>query len=209
MTAPALDFTHRFVPAAVPGRAPLLLLHGTGGDENDLMPLGKALSPGAALLSPRGLVSEGGMPRFFRRLAEGVFDPVEVRHRAAELAGFVMDARGTYGLDAPVAVGFSNGANIAAVLLALHPGTLGGAVLLRPMSVLDDPGLPATVPVLMVSGSEDPIVPVGSARALVDRLRAAGATVEHDVIRAGHGLTGADLDLATAWLRRQSLRQDP
>ena len=121
-----LGFEHRFVPARPDGagRPPLLLLHGTGGDENDLLPLGEALAPGAPLLSPRGKVLETGMPRFFRRLAEGVFDVRDVEARAHELADFVLAARDAYSLAQPVAVGFSNGANIAAALLLLRPEIL-------------------------------------------------------------------------------------
>ena len=133
MTKADLSFIHRFEPAQSAGRPPLLLLHGTGGDENDLLPLGRMISPGSALLSPRGKVLEGGMPRFFRRLAEGVFDEADVRRRANELADFIAEAREAYGLAAPVAVGFSNGANIAAAVLTLRPEALAGAVLLRAM----------------------------------------------------------------------------
>ena len=115
MTATDLSFIHRFEPALGARPPPLLLLHGTGGDENDLLPLGRMMSaPDAALLSPRGKVLEGGMPRFFRRLAEGVFDEDDVRRRADELADFVASRAQAYGLAAPVALGFSNGANIAA-----------------------------------------------------------------------------------------------
>src|SRR5450755_2067476 len=108
MTSPKLSFTHRFEPGGAP---PLLLLHGTGGDEDDLMPLGRMVAPGAALLSPRGKVFENGMPRFFRRLAEGVFDEDDVRRRAHELANFLEAARLHYGLATPIALGYSNGAN--------------------------------------------------------------------------------------------------
>src|SRR4051794_7545172 len=121
MSAPVtLDFVHRYVP----GRSTrtLLLLHGTGGNENDLLSLGRSLDPTAALLSPRGKVLENGMPRFFRRLAEGVFDEDDLRLRADELAGFVAEARQAYGLAAPVAVGFSNGANVAAAVLLAESG---------------------------------------------------------------------------------------
>ena len=127
----ALDFKHRFEPATALGHRPLLLLHGTGGDETDLLPLGRDLAPGAALLAPRGKVLERGMPRFFSRLAEGVFDPNEVRQRARELADFVEDACRTYEISAPIAVGFSNGANVAAVMMTLAPSLLAGAILLR------------------------------------------------------------------------------
>lgn len=203
-TGTTLSFIHRFVPASVPGRTPLLLLHGTGGDESDLLDLGRAISPGAALLSPRGKVSEGGAPRFFRRLAEGVFDEADVRRRAAELADFVAEAREEYGLPAPVAVGFSNGANIAAATLLLRPDALAGAALLRAMVPLAEP--PAADlggrPVLILSGLADPIVPAANAARLAEDLRTAGASVEHAVLPAGHGLTRADLDRLTAWLGR-------
>src|SRR5215203_5831700 len=133
-----LSHLHQFMPAATVGRPPILLLHGTGGDENDLLPLGQTIAPGAALLSPRGRVLEGGAPRFFRRLAEGVFDEQDVRRRANELADYVQDARDAYRLDAPIAVGFSNGANIAAAVLQLRPEVLAGAILLRAMVPLKE-----------------------------------------------------------------------
>ncbi|MFE1600316.1 alpha/beta hydrolase [Methylobacterium sp. ID0610] len=200
----ALSFIHRHEPASGPDRAPLLLLHGTGGDEGDLLPLGRALAPGAALLSPRGPVLENGMPRFFRRLAEGVFDEADLRRRAADLAGFVGQAREAYGLPAPVAVGFSNGANIAAALLLLHPGVLAGAVLLRAMVPLADPPAAdlAGTPVLILSGALDPIVPAANAARLAGMLREAGAAVTHEVLPGGHGLMQADLVRAGAWLAR-------
>ncbi|OYZ88899.1 MAG: hydrolase, partial [Rhizobiales bacterium 17-65-6] len=177
----ALAFTHRFEPAPRPGAAPLLLLHGTGGDESDLLPLGRALSPDAALLSPRGKVLEGGMPRFFRRIAEGVFDQEDVKRRANELADFVGEARARYGLAAPVAVGFSNGANIAAAMLLLRPEALAGAVLLRAMVPLDlaPAGDLAGVRVLILSGAMDPIVPADNAATLARMLSANGAAVEN------------------------------
>ncbi|ACA17502.1 phospholipase/Carboxylesterase [Methylobacterium sp. 4-46] len=196
------EFIHRHEPATAPERAPLLLLHGTGGDESDLIPLGRALSPGAALLSPRGPVLESGMPRFFRRLAEGVFDEADLRRRADDLAAFVGEAREVYGLAAPVAVGFSNGANIAAALLLRHPGLLAGAVLLRAMVPLTDPpaGDLGGTPVLILSGRMDPIVPAANAADLARRLRAAGAAVTHEVLPGGHGLMQADLARARDWL---------
>ncbi|RVU13936.1 alpha/beta hydrolase [Methylobacterium oryzihabitans] len=198
----SLSLIHRFVPASRPGRPPLLLLHGTGGDESDLLGLGQTVAPGAALLSPRGPVSENGMPRFFRRLAEGVFDEDDIRVRADQLAGFVAEARAEYGLPAPVAVGFSNGANIAAALLLLRPETLAGAVLLRAMRPLAVPPRPdlAGRPVLMLSGSLDPIASDATATALAGDLSAAGAAVEHRRLPAGHGLSQADVALARAWL---------
>ena len=138
-----LGFIHRFIPALQDGLPPLLLLHGTGGDENDLLPLGQELLSGAALLSPRGKVIEHGMPRFFRRLAEGVFDLDDLKIRTAELAGFIADARKAYGLPAPIAVGFSNGANIAASLLLSQPDALAGAILFRAMLPFEPKPLPS------------------------------------------------------------------
>jgi phospholipase/carboxylesterase len=202
-TKTELSFVHRYVPAREPGLTPLLLLHGTGGDENDLLGLGAALSPGAALLSPRGQVLEGGMPRFFRRLAEGVFDEADVVRRAGDLAAFVGEAREKYGLAAPLAVGFSNGANIAAATLLLKPEAFAGAVLLRAMVPLAE--MPkadlAGKPVLILSGSGDPIVPAENARRLADALKSNGARVEHRVLPGGHGLGQSDVALARAWLK--------
>src|SRR5881394_3555931 len=132
----ALGFIHRYEPpAADAGPITLLLLHGTGGDEHDLLPLGRVLLPGAGMLSPRGQVSEHGANRFFRRLAEGVFDQEDLARRTEALAAFVEAAARAYGFDRAgvVAVGFSNGANIAVSLLLRHPGVLRAAVLLRPM----------------------------------------------------------------------------
>lgn len=202
MTGTTLSHIHRFAPATGPGRAPLLLLHGTGGDENDLLGLGAELSPEAALLSPRGQVLEHGMPRFFRRLSEGVFDEADVIERAASLAGFVSEAREAYGLVAPVAVGFSNGANIAAALLYRHPDVLAGAVLLRAMVPLADPPLGGLSgkPVLILSGAMDPIVPSENAARLADNLTSAGANVTHEILPTGHNLSRMDLDIARRWL---------
>jgi phospholipase/carboxylesterase len=197
------DFTHRLEPATVHGAPPLLLLHGTGGDENDLVPLGQAVAPGSALLSPRGKVLEHGMPRFFRRLAEGVFDEDDVRRRAIELADFVEDARKHYGLAAPIALGYSNGANIAAAVLLLRPQALAGAILFRamvPLSVPPEPDL-AGKEVLIVSGAQDPIIPASNAGRLAEQLREAGAAVEHRTLPTGHGLTNADVELAQRWMR--------
>lgn len=200
-------FIHRFEPAADAGSPPLLLLHGTGGDENDLLGLGKMISPGAALLSPRGRVLEQRMPRFFRRLAEGVFDEHDVRRRAHELGDFVNEARHRYGIAAPIAVGFSNGANIAAALLLLKPDVLAGAILLRAMIPLS--GTPKTAqlkaelggkPVLLLSGQADPIVPAGNSARLAALLSEAGARVEHKTLPAGHQLSQADVTLARNWI---------
>ncbi|WGD49559.1 alpha/beta hydrolase [Bradyrhizobium sp. CB1650] len=196
------SFVHRFEPASRAGTTPLLLLHGTGGDENDLLGLGRMISPGSALLSPRGRVLEHGMPRFFRRLAEGVFDEEDVRRRAFELGEFVTVARQRHGIAAPVAVGFSNGANIAAALLLLKSDALAGAILLRAMVPLSDPPKAelAGKPVLLLSGQGDPIVPASNSARLAALLSEAGASVTHKVLSAGHQLTQADVTLARDWI---------
>jgi phospholipase/carboxylesterase len=208
VTAPALGYIHRFEPAASPTAPTLLLLHGTGGDENDLLPLGPLLAPGAGLLSPRGSVLERGMPRFFRRFAEGVFDVDDVKRRAIELAVFVRGASAHYGfaMNAVIAVGFSNGANIAGAVLLLEPGLLRGAVLLRAQDVLGGAGLGArrtalgNTPVFLAGGKSDPIVPVAETEKLAALLRARGADVTVRWDENGHAITEGDVDAARDWL---------
>jgi phospholipase/carboxylesterase len=197
-----LGFRHRFVPGTDPAAPPLLLLHGTGGTEDDLLPMGEALRPGAALLSPRGQVLENGMPRFFRRLAEGVFDLDDLRARTGQLADFVEAARREYAIGAPIAVGFSNGANVAAALLLLRPGTLRGALLLRPMVPLVPEPLPALdgVAVQIVAGRTDPIVSPAGTEALAELLRTCGAEVRIAWLAGGHGLAREDLAIGQRWL---------
>ena len=196
-----LSHAHRFVDGN--RSRPLLLLHGTGGDENDLLPLGEVAAPGVALLSPRGQVTEGGANRFFRRFAEGVFDVEDLKARTEALADFIVEARRAYGLGAPIALGFSNGANIAASLLLLRPEVLAGAVLLRAMTPFEPEPAPALdgKPVLILSGAMDPIIPAENADRLAAILGGAGARVTHRTMPAGHGLTQADLAETTAWLR--------
>jgi predicted esterase len=202
-----LGFKHRFISGADSSRPPLLLLHGTGGNEDDLMPLGEALLPGASRLSPRGQVLENGAPRFFRRLAEGVFDLEDLKTRTHQLADFVESAGRTYQLPSPpIAVGFSNGANIAAALLLLRPGVLRGALLLRPMVPLVPEPLPSLdgVPVAIVAGRTDPIVRPEQSEELADLLRESGARVDLNWVAGGHGLTREDLEIGRRWLDRQS-----
>ena len=198
-----LTFAHHFEPGNKTA-PPMLLLHGTGGNEADLLPLGREMAADAALLSPRGQVRERGMPRFFRRLAEGVFDEDDIRRRVDDLARFVAEARETYELAAPIAVGFSNGANIAAAMLLTRPEVLAGAILLRAMSPFRHP--PRAVlggkPILMISGATDPIVPATDAARLAASFQEAGATIEHRVVPGGHGLSTVDLSLAKGWLAR-------
>ena len=206
--APEFAFIHRFEPGADPSLPPLLLLHGTGGDETDLLPLGREIAPGAALLSPRGNVLEGDMPRFFRRFREGLFDQEDVRRRAAELSHFVTEARRAYGLAQPFALGYSNGANIAAAVLMLHPEILAGAILLRAMAPLAEPPRPdlSGVPVLILTGLSDPIATRSTADKLAAALVAGGARVERDDLPAGHALTQADVTRAKAFYAREAAR---
>lgn len=184
---------------------PLLLLHGTGGDEQDLVPLATRLAPGATLLSPRGNVSERGANRFFRRFGEGVFDLVDVRARTAALAEFIAAACVAFDLDPSrlIACGFSNGANIAATLLQLRPAALGGAILLRPMVVLDEPaasGALAGKRVLLASGSFDPLIPPDHPDRLAVLLAAGGAEIHRQISPASHQLIPADLEAARHFL---------
>ncbi len=201
-----LDFVHQFVPGS--SRRTLLLLHGTGGNENDMISVGRALDPSAALLSPRGKVLENGMPRFFRRLAEGVFDEEDLIRRTHELADFIGEAAAHYGFDAEkvVAVGYSNGANIAGGILLLRSGVLCGAALLRPMAPLIPKTLPElkATPVLVSAGNHDPIVPAENARELVALLRRAGADVTVCFENAGHGLTDTTFASTQRWLAEKA-----
>lgn len=196
------SFIHRFEPATRFEAPPLLLLHGTGGDENDLFPLGRAVSQGSALLSVRGQVLEHGMPRFFRRLAEGVFDEEDVVRRAHELADFVEGARKQYRIAAPIALGYSNGANIAAAMLLLRPTVLAGGLLARAMVPLSRPPEAdlSGKPVLILSGLRDPIIPPENGETLATMLRNAGADVDRRVVPVGHELSQADLLLASQWM---------
>jgi phospholipase/carboxylesterase len=210
MMSKDLSFVHRFEPATQPAAVPLLLLHGTGGNEDDLLALGRMIAPHSALLSPRGKVLENGMPRFFRRLAEGVFDEEDVRRRAHELADFVGDACKRYGIAAPIAVGYSNGANIAAAALLLRPQVLAGAGLLRAMAPFANFQGAKLVgkPVLILSGERDPIIPADNAARLAATLEQAGASVEHRTLPVGHELSQADVALARSWLQARKAGAD-
>ena len=204
----ALGFVHRYLPPTADAESAasttLLLLHGTGGDEGDLVPVGRALLPGAGILSPRGKVLERGAPRFFRRIAEGVFDQEDLAHRTNELAEFITAAAETYKLerDGIVAVGFSNGANIAASLLLRHPGLLRGAVLLSPMVPFEPEGLPdlCGTSVFIGAGRADPIAPAQQAEHLATLLRHAGAAVTLHWDADGHAITSGELDAARDWI---------
>ena len=201
-----LGFIHQFVPApsgAKSGRT-LLLLHGTGGDENQLVDLGRAIDPGANLLSPRGKVLENAAARFFRRLAEGVFDEADVVARARELARFVAAAAQHYEIDSArlVAVGYSNGANIAAAMMFLAAASFHRAILLRPMVPLSQVELPdlKNARVLLSAGQLDSIAQPSIVKKLGDLFRAAGAEVDLVVQPSGHELSADDVATAQKWI---------
>lgn len=201
-----LSYEHLYLPGTDQDAPPLLLLHGTGGDERDLLPLAQSLSPGSAVLSPRGDVNEHGQLRFFRRFAEGVFDLDDVRRRTLAIGEFVSTATRHYGIDASrlIALGFSNGANIAATLLQLRPEVLAGGVLLRAMVVLNEPAQPGSLRgkrILLSNGTADPIVPNDHPVRLAELLRAGGAEVTLRQHPGSHGLVPADVTSARDWLR--------
>ena len=211
VVAAQLEFVHRYVPAQDSNATTLLLLHGTGANETDMLPLGKSLAHDAALLSPRGKVSENGMNRFFRRPAEGVFDVDDLRFRTHELAEFVEAASQVYhrAPDRIVAVGFSNGANIAASLLLLHPGLLHAGALFSPTVPLvpgQKPDLAGTA-VLIVAGRADPIVGPEETERLVTLLREAGAEVTVHWHWGGHTINNGQIEAAKSWLLRMQGRE--
>lgn len=197
------DYEYRFEPGM--SDITLLLLHSTGGDEDQLIDLGRDLAPQAALLSPRGQVLENGhIRRFFARFAEGQLDLEDMRKRGDEIAAFVAEAAGEHGRDAGriIALGYSNGANVAVDLLLRHPGLLRGAVLLRPMLPYTPDPLPslAGTAVLVSSGASDPLIAPGEDEALAKVLADAGAEVELRRQNAGHQLTSDDFSGTSAWL---------
>ena len=197
------DHIHRFLPSASPDAPTILALHGTGGDENDLLPLARMVSTDAAVLSPRGNVLEHGMPRFFKRLSEGVFDLPDLHARTADLAQFIASASAKYKFDPSrvVALGYSNGANIAASLLLSHPGVLKGGILLRAMVPFEPdhpPSLQGTS-VLISAGREDPMIPQASTSRLAALLKQAGADVTLSWYDTGHGLVPREMEQATRW----------
>jgi phospholipase/carboxylesterase len=203
---PDLGFDHRYLPGQDESGPTLLLLHGTGGNEEDLIPLGQELVPGAAVLSPRGKVSEFGAPRFFRRLAEGVFDHEDLLFRTHELAGFVEAAAEEYGFDPSkvVAVGYSNGANVAASAILLHPGLLRAAILFKAMVPFEPEVTPdlSGMPVFMAAGRMDRMIPQDNTQRLADILTEAGAEVDLRWRNVGHPLTYEEVGEAKQWLAR-------
>ena len=210
----ALGFVHRYIPpqakAELAGSTTLLLLHGTGGDEDNLISLGRILLPGAAFLSPRGKVNEGGSLRFFRRIREGVFDQEDLKFRTEELAAFIQAAAQTYSLDLSriVAVGFSNGANIAGSLLFRRPGLLKSAILLSPMVPFEPDPLPQLTgtAAFIGAGQSDSLVPATETQRLVDLLREAGADVTVHWDAGGHSIAPGEIRAAQNWLGEHMLR---
>jgi phospholipase/carboxylesterase len=199
-----LGFVHRYLKGEYESGPTLLMLHGTGGNEEDLVPLAEALAPGAAVLSPRGKVSEHGAPRFFRRLAEGIFDHEDLLFRTHELAEFVEAASEEYGFDTSklIAAGYSNGANVAASMILLHPGLLRAAVLFRAMVPFEPEVTPdlSGMPVFMAAGRMDRMIPPDNAQRLADILLEAGADVDLRWRDTGHPLTYEDVGQAKEWL---------
>ncbi|WP_417900172.1 alpha/beta hydrolase [Bacillus haimaensis] len=181
----------------------LLLLHGTGGTEKDLLPVAEMIDPDASVLSVRGNVSENGMPRFFRRLAEGVFDEEDLIFRTKELHQFLDDAAGKYGFDRQqvIAVGYSNGANIAGSLLFHHEDSLKGAILYHPMVPRRGVALPdlRSVPVFIGAGKNDPICPASETEELSSLLTEAHAQVEVHWEHQGHQLTHSEVAASKKW----------
>ena len=200
-----LGFIHKYIPAgdAESGEA-VFIFHGTGGDEESLLPVAGIILPGAAVVSPRGKVLENGMPRFFRRLAEGVFDLEDLHLRTEEMAKFIEKARASYGLEGKrlVAAGYSNGANIAASILLTYPGIFSRAALFHPMVPFVPERLPdlSGTEILITAGTNDPVVAPEGTRELARLLRQSGALVDvfwHD---RGHSLTSEELSAARTFL---------
>jgi phospholipase/carboxylesterase len=193
-----VEFIHKFVPGKLP--VTVLLLHGSGGDENDLLPVARALVPGAAFLSPRGKVLEQGLRRFF------LLDRSDVKERTAELAGWIGEAVQQYAIDSArmYALGYSNGANIAAALMLLYPGSIAGACLFRSRGTVSPEALPSLegAPVLISAGQTDHLITPEDAEALAKLLKSAGARVDLAIQNAGHDLTPADFSLAKQWFSK-------
>ena len=206
-----LGFIHRFVPAEDKTSAQtLVVLHGTGGDENDLIGIGQAIAPGVAILSPRGNVLENGAPRFFKRLAEGVFDREEVRSRAEELSRFIRAAISKYGFNPErvFALGYSNGANVASTVMFIEPGLFRGAIMFRPMVVFEPDEHPdlSGAGIFISAGRLDPIVPTKSVERLAELFEASRAEVTLKWQQAGHNLLPSEARDAADWLALQRAR---
>ncbi len=207
---PAVDldeWPHLFAEGASADAPVVLTLHGTGGDEREIVALGTSLVPGAAVLSPRGRVREGLANRWFRRLGEGVFDVDDVIARAAELAAFIVAARSRYALEHRelIATGFSNGANIALATALLHPDVVQRVVAfsgMHPFADREPGGSSAGVELLLLNGDHDPMAPVTSVDRLEQVASARGASVARLRRPGGHGIDAGEVQSAKEWLAR-------
>lgn len=195
------DFIYKYLPKQGNKKVTFLLLHGTGGDENDLIPVAEMISEDTSILSPRGKVLENGMPRYFRRLEEGVFDLEDLKFRTDELADFLERMTKKYDIETLVALGYSNGANMAASLLLQRPESLGGAILFRVMVPFEPPKFPSLKgkKILMSCGKLDPLIPQTMSRKLHEMLEKSGAIVSMNWVDAGHGLIQGDIESAREW----------
>jgi phospholipase/carboxylesterase len=198
-------YTHIFKQGD-PAKQPLLLLHGTGGDEHSLLEIAAAVSPDRSIISPRGLVNENGNLRFFRRFAEGQLDEDDVRFRSNELSQFVSGTMTAYNLTAPIALGYSNGANIALAMIFMQPGVLCGAVLLRsmaPYKLMPNVDLNQK-PILLLNGAQDNLIPPAATNQLVSTLKNNNAKLTSEILSTGHGLSQTDITLTTKFLKEQN-----
>jgi len=197
-------FEYIFVPGETDAPFTLLLLHGTGGNEESLLPLARVIAPNANYISPRGPVLEGSHHRFFARKDEGIFDENEIRNRAVNLAKFCQEVVIENNLTETkiIALGFSNGANIAAAMMLTGDSDLSGAILLRAMPTLSSSSLSplSNIPILLLSGTDDELVTEGQARDLAEQLKTARANVEHIFINGGHTGSETDVQEARTWL---------
>jgi predicted esterase/catechol 2,3-dioxygenase-like lactoylglutathione lyase family enzyme len=189
----------------------IVAMHGTGGNEHDLIPVVRQISPSAPIISPRGAVLENGMPRFFRRSAEGVFDESDVRRNAHGLSDFLAEASLRYGQTDNhfIALGYSNGANMAAAIMLLRPDVFSAAILFRPMMPLEVDRLPDLTckSIFIATGRFDRVIPPSGSRRLIRALKKAGASVEWMETAAGHEITPADIEAARAWMSQNQLQR--
>ena len=199
----AMAHVHHFIPGSDPAKPPLVLLHGSGGDEQELVPLAGDLAPGSPILVVRGGIPFDDGFAFFHRLADRSINEADIASRAVILANFIEAASTQYSLSrAPIAIGFSNGAIMAAALLLTRPGLLAGAILFRPLSPFraDLPARLDGTPILIIDGEKDSRRSPGDGLRLAERTIRAGATVTHHVLPVGHSITTLDRELAQNWL---------
>ena len=195
-------------PAIEANAYTILLLHGTGGDEHDLLPLAKDFGDRLNILSLRGNVSEGGMPRFFRRLGMGIFDEKDLAFRTHEMVSFIKELAGKENFDASkiIALGYSNGANIAGSILVLYPSFLAGAILYRPMQPFKIVGggwkVEGNIPVFMSNGAADSTIGRAATKDYAELLKTAGFNVEAHELQSGHQLTQQDIQLSVEWFNK-------